>query len=341
MNIKNELNELIALCEENREKTYLFLVCSQNKDESISGNLLDEEISDIEYGFMHISNKYAFFNNASSFLIAVNDIKRKNKYTILFYSTMQIGHDINRRLVIPSMGIYKKINSLTCSPYFLGITQNKAHFYELLSNTVNIPKTYIYDITSLEDIDYNLSKRWIIKPSLECAGKGIKVFSKDNSEEIEKEVNILHKELNQKIIIQELIDGKEIEVSVVRKGDKYIVLPAIEIIKHDENKDGILDQHAIDLEKYDFSLFETTKEINEKIITNTVKCANKLSIDDGICRFDYIVCNGELYLFDIAAIPLISEHSSTFFVFNELFPEDEFAIYKCLVGSKLFSLTNN
>ncbi|MEJ1594639.1 hypothetical protein SMA75_26580, partial [Escherichia coli] len=63
-------------------------------------------------------------------------------------------------------------------------------------------------------------------PALECAAVGVKKI-KNNDIQIRDEVFRMRNLYNQNIIIQEYIDGYEVSVPVINKGNKYISLPPV------------------------------------------------------------------------------------------------------------------
>ncbi len=330
--VKQKIRSIINEFEEyNSSCLLVFINDNTTNIEAHSGYLASDEEEDIDLIFKDICKNYKFYNNPSTFvgdivLNKLSDYKNKKKFV---YSTAQIGRDVNRRSFIPNFSAIHNIFSLTGDGYSLGLLQNKFHYYEISKNYVNVPYTFVYDgkkWTDSEAFDYDV----VLKPNFECAAQGVTlVKSGDN---IQNEAEDLYSKFKQPILIQQFIKGVEVEVPLIVSKDDYLALMPIEILKDDENKE-ILDEELVNGDKYDFKLHDGPSAT--KLREYTQKIAAILQCE-GICRFDFIVDEeDEFWLFDIAAIPLISKHSSCRKSFELLFPEEKNNLFKTLIGIEL------
>lgn len=279
------------------------------------------------------SECFYFYNNPSTFVgdIVLNKfLHYKNKF-IFLYSAAQIGVDVNRRSFIPNFAQLHNIFNLTCDSYSLSLLQNKAHYYELAKNYVNVPKTFLFNGKDHSVFEQLTNRRYILKPNIECSARGVKDIIYSNGSK--STVIDLYLEFVQPILIQEFKAGIEVEVPVIVKNGKALALHPIRINKKHE----ILSQEEVDYEKYSFEILS-----NEYNIQNIQRSAEKVITtlqSQGLCRVDFIIDEfGEPWLFDIAAIPLITEHSSCYTSFAHSFPNNKHALYKALIGAKLIQL---
>jgi D-alanine-D-alanine ligase len=116
-------------------------------------------------------------------------------------------------------------------PLTLGLALNKVCAKEVLSyHGINTPKYVVYRSTSqiVED-DFPLGFPVIVKPSMEDASIGIRPDSVvDSFASLKKRVRFIFQQHDQAALVEEYIDGRELNVSIV--GDrKPIVLPISEI----------------------------------------------------------------------------------------------------------------
>ncbi|MDR2832078.1 MAG: ATP-grasp domain-containing protein [Streptococcaceae bacterium] len=327
--VKKELQFLRNLVKEEVNK-YSVIFINGDKDYNgvLSGYLEEYEQKEIDQKLSLVSKNYYFYNNPSTFVgdIILNRIDL-NTYPTFIYSTAQIGLDINRRSFIPNFSSLYNIHSLSSGGYQLSLMQNKYHYYQLAKEFCRIPKTYIYRDSSFDFSKIEQSKKWIIKPNLECSAKGVKLIK--DIKELKNEVVVASNIYRQDILIQEYIVGREIEIPVLISKNKVIALPPINVNKSSE----YLSQEIIDTEKYSFSILQG------KICANLQKTAEEICTNleaRGLCRIDFILDSEEnFWLFDIAALPLISTHSSCYVAFRDIFPNDDSALYESIIGAGL------
>ncbi|MGA9365744.1 MAG: ATP-grasp domain-containing protein [Bacteroidota bacterium] len=116
-------------------------------------------------------------------------------------------------------------------PLTLGLALSKIRAKELLSqHGINTPKFVVYlNAGEIVEDDFPLHLPVIVKPSMEDASIGIKPDSVvDSFAGLKKRVRSIFQQHDQAALVEEYIDGRELNVSIV--GDrKPIVLPISEI----------------------------------------------------------------------------------------------------------------
>jgi D-alanine-D-alanine ligase len=143
-----------------------------------------------------------------------------------------------------------------------------------------------------------------IKPARSGSSVGISKVSKveDFDAAIEKAFIT-----DNRILIEEFIDGREMACGMFLKNDKLVVLPLTEII----SKNDFFDYEA----KYTNGMADevsppvnlgTEQEIDIKALSSLLY--NKLDCR-GIVRVDYILTNNELYFIEINTVPGLSPAS--------------------------------
>lgn len=326
-----KIDLLVNLFEEYKNQCSITFINGDNHySKATSGYLEKRETEEIEFNFSSICNDYHFYNNPSTFVgdIVLGRIGINKSFNFL-YSAAQIGIDINRRSFIPNFSELNNIFPVTCKSYQLSLLQNKYHYYIISRQFTNVPQTYIYRNSSF-DFSMIESKfpttQWIIKPNLECAARGVSIV---NINELKSKVESTFKDFKQDILIQEYIQGVEIEIPVLVSKNNINVLEPIRI-----NKSGdILSEKIIDEENYNFSFLDVQDVLEVKYETSKICEALEC---EGLCRFDFIRKeDGSYWLFDIAALPLITQHSSCYVAFKKLYPNNPENLYKAIIGAKL------
>ncbi len=142
-----------------------------------------------------------------------------------------------------------------------------------------------------------------IKPAQSGSSVGVSKVNheKDFDKAVEEALAV-----DERVIIEEAIDGKEIACGILRKNKEIIVFPLTEII----SKKEFFDYEA----KYKEGLAsEVTpaiipEEAEEDIKTLSVFLYQQLNCK-GFVRFDYILTDSDLYFLEVNSIPGISEAS--------------------------------
>lgn len=329
---KKEIMKLINLgLEFKDEYAIIFINGNKKYTEAASGYLEDEEMKELDFAFSNCTNSYYFYNNPSTFIgdIFLNKIKLNKKFSFL-YSTAQIGLDINRRSFIPNFAELHNIHLLTSNSYSLSLLQDKYKYYKLSEQFCNIPKTTIYNPKASLPLDLKSFKNYIIKPNIECSARGVQLVS--NLKDLPQKLKTTFATYNQDILIQEYIKGTEIGVPVLVTKNGAIALNPVQVSKSSD----YLSKIEVDNEEYSFCLFDNL--VTPKIMKAAENIINQLNCS-GLCRVDFIVKDdGSFWLFDMAALPVFSSHTTCDTAFKVMFPNQPFAIYYAIIGAALESL---
>lgn len=331
---KDEISELISICRNNQEGIHVITVFDDPYNiEAASGMIFPIEIADVEIGFSYASTHYTGYKDYFSFK---NDIE-KDKFSssntkYLVYSTSQLGTDTDRRSHVPILCKEKGMSLLTCDAYHLGLLMDKSHYFSLLGTFSHIPCTVTY--FGNENIKNTIKSPYVIlKPALECAATGVSKV-KNETKSIMPLLVEMRKKFNQKIIIQEYIDGCEISVPVIEKNGHYLSTPPVWV----QFEGDILDYNKVDEFQYTFSVLPCAEFPYNKVIPAVCKHAEQVMQfvgSKGLCRVDYrIRSNKEYYIFDIAALPVLADTGTCAQSFKSLFGNSE-SMYEAIIGSCL------
>ncbi|WP_062324881.1 ATP-grasp domain-containing protein [Holzapfeliella floricola] len=207
-----------------------------------SANLLE-----IETSFRLSSKYYRFYHSSAEFLgsLLLGELDSNKK--LLLYSTTHLDSSATGRSIIPLIATKKNIISLTSSPYSLAITKNKFDYFKLLDGIVPIPRTIFLE----EDIMSIDSYPVIVKPTLECCAKNVNLIHDKDS--LIKQYKIINSELKQPVIVQEYVEGLEINVPILRyDNNKYLPLPPTIIVPNSNSQ--ILTEDIIKNGEYHYIL---------------------------------------------------------------------------------------
>ncbi len=185
-------------------------------------------------------------------------------------------------------------NKYLCNNFVQSIGINVANSFSFLAG----------ESINKDEVINSLGLPIFIKPARSGSSVGIAKVSKveDFDAAIEKAFIT-----DNRILIEEFIDGREMACGMFLKNDKLVVLPLTEII----SKNDFFDYEA----KYTNGMADevsppvnlgTEQEIDIKALSSLLY--NKLDCR-GIVRVDYILTNNELYFIEINTVPGLSPAS--------------------------------
>jgi phosphoribosylamine-glycine ligase len=192
--------------------------------------------------------------------------------------------------------IKRKLNHNNLSANLVNICTNKFHMKKFFNrNKLNTSKYFTFD-------NYFDFKKKIKKLNLPCVIKPLSSFGQKGVNKIEnlksiKKIIIKSKKyaLNEKLICEEFIAGKEINIVVLIENSKIKILSLSERKTYAMIKGfGIAYAHRYPA--------EIKKIISNNIIKNVIKCIKKLKIRNGVLYPQIIIDKDEnLYFIEIAA----------------------------------------
>ncbi len=317
MKKNNEISELYNYSEKiNKQitKIIVLLVNVQGYSDDIGIQLEDaidiekfteQEYNDILNSIKELKMNYIVYFNELKFMSDILN-KKLDQQDIIVFNFARNGLKEGKKSLIPAFCNLLKIPYTGSGSFVQSLCRNKFVYNKFLSQlNVNCPKTYAYlpnkNWIGTKPPTNNL-KKIIIKPIAESGSIGI-------SENIYNYKDFNYDELsfinNQTMIIQEFIEGKEIECPFFVWKEQVIALPPVEILI---NNNTFLDANSSAKNDYTFSLFESNCPNRFQKILNKIVPALGISCYG---RADFRINDkGEEFLFDIATMPFICKHSS-------------------------------
>lgn len=193
-----------------------------------------------------------------------------------------------------------------CDFYQSALTFNKRDTLSVLEK-FSVPKAKSVYASKNDTLDKNEIIRELGLPLFVKAnrsGSSLGVSKVNKSEDFEKALETAF-EVDDEILIESFLNGKEISVGVVKMNGKTTVLGHTEIIPEND----FFDYEAKYLGKSkEVTPAEIDKEIREKIDKMTIKIYDVLNMT-GFSRIDYIVMNEIPYFIEINTNPGLSPQS--------------------------------
>lgn len=193
-----------------------------------------------------------------------------------------------------------------CDFYQSALTFNKRDTLSVLAK-FNIPKAKSVYTSKKETID----KKAIISElglplfvKANQSGSSLGVSKVNNPEDFEKALHTAF-EVDENILIESFLNGREFSVGVLKLNGKTTVLGITEIIPEND----FFDYEAKYLGKSkEITPAQVDAEIEQKLIQTTAKVYDILGMT-GFSRVDFIVMNGEPYFIEINTNPGLSPQS--------------------------------
>ena len=240
--------------------------------------------------------------------------KYKQQYKIVFNTTGS-KHIRSRSALIPAVceiaGLsYASNDILTCS-----ILENKIHANSLLTHYgfPVPPSWYFYPDSGWLDYCPPQDRKLIIKPSEESASIGITQesvgFFSNEFESIVREVCDI---MQEPVMVQEFIDGWEVEVPVVHV-DERIALPpmGIEMDKDKYLNDRYLSFDTVFSDNYNYYRFDQIDSKLAEALSNVAENSSRVLDLRGTIRVDFRVNNkGQYFITDYNNSPHLTRFHS-------------------------------
>lgn len=298
-----------------------------------------DEIEQIADSFRRIENlEITLCPSEQIFIDKIEGFLSSNK-EIYVYSMAQNIENEGRRCLVPLLCQYYGFTNISGTFKDSFLSGNKQLMTELLTKScILMPQKYFFSKKNRENWVILLKKfspeKVIIKPNCESASIGVIVITLGLTN-YDRVITYIEKELIKydTLIVEQFIDGVEIECTVIKEDDKFLVLPVVEIIK--DKSIEYLDYETVKNNLYDYKLYNHFTESISMLSSN----AFTLLGFNRIGRFDYIITGkSEIFLFDITANPTISEYSSTNFACESYYSEtDSSLIYRLLFFLSYYS----
>lgn len=287
----------------------------------------ESEIEEIVSSFRQYGIYIDVSTDENEFIEKINAGKLANlPHTFkIIYASAQKGIGPGRKSLIPSFCNMNGLQIIGSNAYVRALCRHKYHIYSILKqHGIQKMNAWMYDHKTgwlLSDKPIADTKV-IVKPLYESASIGIDEKSiltiGLNSEKILGEISM---RFEQPVILQEFIEGYEVEIPLVNDSVNVYALGAVGI---SINEKLLLDREILtyDLvyhEKYSFYHFTMfPDEILNRIKKAAEDCMKILNIE-GLGRVDFRVKrDGSFYITDVATSPHIVRHSACGFLLKEL-----------------------
>ncbi|MFS7200123.1 hypothetical protein AB6834_07100 [Carnobacterium divergens] len=293
---------------------------SQQEDSDFFSN---KEIGEILDAVIDADIKFKIYYNEFSFAEDIVN-KKINHNSLLVWNLSRQGSENNQKSLVTSICDYYKIPFIGSSVYTMNLCRHKYHFQKIL-NSFNL--AYIPTFTQNEALQRESNDgNYLIKMMKGSASRGTDETTSNLSwNQAKKKITTLQTKRNVKFIVQEVIDGYEVEIPLFKFNGVFTALGVAGISINGtfflENQ--ILSEDGSDNNNYDFYDFEkfAYSELGyscEKIIQDAINIAEIMELDD-YCRIDFrIRFNGDFHCFDISTTPYITEKSSPIYLLKQL-----------------------
>lgn len=318
---------LIANAQDYTSKRSSYKIDHANNSEFFSAG----ELKDITSSFFEIGCYTSIFYNETEFIdFILRNFYRLDTNNLLIINLARDGIKEGKKGLIPAFCDLFNIMYSGSNSFVVSLCRNKFIWSSVLKNhQITVPDfCEIKNSKKVGNLDINSKNKVIIKDICESAS----IDLNDNSIVITPKENELVTSINDNKIIQEYIEGEEVEVPFYKFGSKIVV--GRPILLEFSSKSGALTSEISDNYEYNFEVLDN-EMLNDKLINETNKVVELLDIS-GYGRVDFrIDANNLCYVFDIATMPYIIQHSSFAHWFNveKLEYSD---IYKALIMSTLY-----
>lgn len=194
----------------------------------LSQSQIQEGIDTIFSALKQISNASVFGTDGN--VEKLFSFLNLEKPDLVFNLCESVGHDASKEMCVASMYELMSINYTGSNALTLGTLLNKSRVKEILSyHKIPTPKFFVAKLNS-KKISHNLQFPLIVKPLKEDASIAIENESVvKNQTELFNRIKYIHTNFNQDALVEEFIDGREINVAILGNGENINVLPLSEI----------------------------------------------------------------------------------------------------------------
>ena len=241
------------------------------------------------------------------------------------------GSDNNKKSLVTSLADFLNLDYIGSSVYTMNLCRHKFHFQKIINSSLitKLPSEFI-----AADLKNSYST-FIIKPEKGSASRGMDAsLSNLSGKKVFELIN--NSQLKSHDIIQQYIQGYEIEVPLIQYKGEFLALGICGIQKDDKIffESGILEEEMYSTKYKFYNFVEEIKndELCKAIIAEAINIAKLTELKD-YGRVDFRVdFKHKFYCFDIATTPYLTEHSS----FNFLMQSHGFShpdLLSLIIGS--------
>lgn len=250
----------------------------------------------------------------------------------------------NREALIPSILEAKNIRYVGADTFVSIVTLDKILFSRLAANLdILQPRFFIINQYNVNELNKELEKSQltfplIVKPALGGNSSGTFVCRNEYELTIRCQ-NALARLLGESLLVQEFINGIEITVPVFGNGTDISIF---DIIGFEEQKDG---NFWINAEQKVFGGVTETPmafdaELTERIKRICKKIYECFAFRD-YTRFDFRICDNEIYFLEANAFPYLGEDGAMYQSFAKNGSYMDFVLYLIQIAEKRYHSINS
>lgn len=189
-----------------------------------------EEVDNVHISLKELGYDVSVFNITDNIAELITFLE-KEKPDLIFNLCESLGSVAIHEMHVAGIFELLGLRYTGSAPLTLGIALNKICVKELLlHHGIDTPKFVVYrNATEIVEDDFSLQFPVIVKPSMEDASIGIEPASVvDTFPALKKRVRWVFQQYDQPALVEEFIDGRELNVSMIGTR-KPIILPISEI----------------------------------------------------------------------------------------------------------------
>lgn len=230
----------------------------------------------------------------------------------IVYTSALAGVGPGRRTLVPAFCAHRRIMTMNPDAYANALNRNKIHWNMLLQAMgITVPETWSYDHRQGWSDGKKPPEGAHVVGKATYEGSSIGLSRSTIGEYSVNLQNALHevsKKLRQPMTVQRTILGNEVEVPVIRFGDRFVALNPVQIRPKHPSSDGIITFEESKFDAYDFGEYEGPS-IDE--IRRTAERISAIFPFAGISRIDFRISDdGTPFVIDVSGTPHLTEVSS-------------------------------
>lgn len=317
-----------------KEKIILFVANVVDRTEikdfrKTRDSIITEYFTEDEYNQMLIAIREkgydvsVFFNEDEFIKYIINNGLGKFSDRFVVFNLARNGTGLCKKSLIPSFCDVYNLPTTGSNAYMTCLGRHKYHYNSILRNNgIRAVNSWLYTSNGwLNGIEPPIGSKVIAKPTYESASRGVRensVFSYEPAS-IQK-IKLLYNEFEQDIIVQNFIEGFEVQVPLLI-GEFPIALNPVSITINGSPDLGqkIITYDLAFSEEYDFTDYASiNKELSQNLMDESIKTALCLGMEN-YGRVDFrIDSSGNYYITDISTHPYLIKHSAFSFAFKQM-----------------------
>jgi D-alanine-D-alanine ligase len=298
---------------------------SDDPDNRATEFMSDHEANELITGLREGGFRTRYYEGESTFVASVLESQPRigtSRFSIV-YNIAQSGTDPGRKSMIPSFCALNGIPTCNSNSYAVSLARHKFHVHALLRRFgLPTPDTWSFAANAgwLMGEKPPSGQTLIAKAAYESASIGLDHDSVGNlSDEYERILAAKSARLQQPMIVQRLIEGREFETPVIQIDGRFKGFGPIGITLDGDAQLGcrILAYDSVAHDGFGFAPGEADRTLGEKLRNASANVCEVLGLG-GFARVDFRVDDdGNARVIDVATSPHIVRHSSYWVAFEQ------------------------